>query len=150
MFLERTGEPKISWPRLRRQHCGCPPASIYPDITKTQVSQKQIYKSSSGKALEYFSRHYGRVYVEEGREFTVKEALVGINQLYDQSEGEAGGTPINCEPITRQFLRIFGNVSEVKRDQIQKYLRGTGIGPSDFLARGWTAEKKKIFYWPLP
>jgi putative DNA methylase len=77
--------------------------------------------------------------------------LVGINQLLDdQSEGEAGGTPTNCEPITRQFLRIFKGAAEVKRDQIQKYLRGTGIGPSDFISRGWTAEKKKIFHWLSP
>ena len=31
-----------------------------------------------GKALEYYSRHYGKVYIERGREgeFTVKDALV--------------------------------------------------------------------------
>ncbi len=144
---------KISWPRLRRQ--------ILSDVKQLQsilehhqnagLPKADIQVIKRGKALEYFSRHYGQVYVEEGREFTVKEALVGINQLLDdQDEGEAGGTPINCEPISRQFLRIFASSSEVKRDQIQKYLRGTGIGPSDFINRGWTAEKKKIFYWLSP
>ena len=151
---KRTEEPtKISWPRLRRQ--------ILDDVRQLQsilehhhdagLPKADIQVIKRGKALEYFSRHYGQVYVEEGREFTVKEALVGINQLLDdQSEGEAGGTPINCEPITRQFLRIFRGAAEVKRDQIQKYLRGTGIGPSDFISRGWTAEKKKVFHWLSP
>lgn len=104
-----------------------------------------------GKALEYFSRHYGQVYVEEGREFTVKEALVGINQILDdQDEGESGSTPVNCEPITRQFLRIFAETMEVPRDQMQKFLRGTGIGPSDFVSRDWCEEKKKVFHWLSP
>ena len=31
-----------------------------------------------GKALEYFSRHYGKVYVDEGRTISVREALIGI------------------------------------------------------------------------
>lgn len=151
---KRTEQPKkISWPRLRRQ--------ILADVRQLQailehhqnagLPKADIQVIKRGKALEYFSRHYGQVYVEEGREFTVKEALVGINQLLnDQSEGEAGGTPIKCEPITRQFLRIFRSASEVKRDQIQKYLRGTGIGPSDFINRGWTAEQRKVFHWLSP
>ncbi len=144
---------KISWPRLRRQ--------ILADVKQLQnilehhltegLPKADIQVIKRGKALEYFSRHYGQVYVEEGREFTVKEALVGINLLLDdQSEGEAGGTPVKCEPISRQFLRIFNNTLEVPRDQMQKYLRGTGIGPSDFLSRGWTEEKKKTFHWVSP
>jgi hypothetical protein len=144
---------KISWARLRRQ--------ILADVRQLQsilehhqneglpLADIQVIKR--GKALEYFSRHYGQVYVEEGREFTVKEALVGINQLLDdQLEGGGIGTPVVCEPISRQFLRIFAGKSEMPRDQMQKYLRGTGIGPSDFLTRGWTEEKKKIFYWISP
>ena len=34
-----------------------------------------------GKALEYYSKHYGKVYVEKGREFTVKEALAGLGTV---------------------------------------------------------------------
>ena len=151
---KRIEEPKkISWPKLRRQ--------IMADVRQLQnilehhlsegLPKADITVIKRGKALEYFSRHYDKVYVEEGRDFPVKEALVGINQLLDdQSEGEAGGTPVKCEPITRQFLRIFNNTLEVKRDQMQKFLRGTGIGPSDFISRGWTEERKKIFYWISP
>jgi hypothetical protein len=151
---KRTEEPsRISWARLRRR--------ILDDVRQLQgilehhqnegLPKADIQVIKRGKALEYFSRHYGQVYVEEGREFTVKEALVGINQILDdQDEGESGSTPVNCEPITRQFLRIFAGTSEVPRDQMQKFLRGTGIGPSDFVNRGWSEEKKKIFHWLSP
>jgi hypothetical protein len=144
---------KISWARLRRQ--------ILSDVRQLQsilehhqnegLPKADIQVIKRGKALEYFSRHYGQVYVEEGREFTVKEALVGINQLLDdQAEGESGSTPVKCEPISRQFLRIFHKTLEVPRDQMQKYLRGTGIGPSDFVSRGWSEEKRKVFHWVSP
>lgn len=151
---KRTEAPiRISWARLRRQ--------ILSDVRQLQgilehhqndgLPKADIQVIKRGKALEYFSRHYGQVYVEEGREFTVKEALVGINQILDdQDEGESGTTPVNCEPITRQFLRIFSGTLEVPRDQMQKFLRGTGIGPSDFVSRGWCEEKKKIFHWLSP
>lgn len=45
-----------------------------------------------GKALEYFSRHYGQVYVNDERQITVKEALVGINQLIDEETGGGKST----------------------------------------------------------
>lgn len=151
---KRTEEPsRISWARLRRR--------ILADVRQLQnilehhqnegLPKADIQVIKRGKALEYFSRHYGQVYVEEGREFSVKEALVGINQILDdQAEGENGSTPVICEPITRQFLRIFTKTVEVPRDQMQKFLRGTGIGPSDFVGRGWCEEKKKIFHWTSP
>jgi hypothetical protein len=147
---KRTADPTpISWPRLRRQ--------ILADVRQLQhllehhqneglpKADTQVIKR--GKALEYFSRHYGKVYVEQGRDFSVKEALVGINQLLDE-DGDAGiGVPDTCEPLTRQFLRIFAKEAEVKRDALQKFLRGTGMAPSDFIDRGWCFEKKKNYYW---
>ncbi len=153
---KRTEEPsKISWARLRRK--------ILADVRQLQgllehhqaeglpVADTQVIKR--GKALEYFSRHYGQVYVEEGREFTVSEALVGINQILDdQSESESGGTPVVCEPNTRQFLRIFARQTSVDRDQMQKFLRGSGIAPSTFVALGWATEttRPKAFHWRSP
>jgi putative DNA methylase len=106
-----------------------------------------------GKALEYFSRHYGKVFIEQGREFTIREALVGINQLLDDDAGTAGGPeapPSNAEPYTRQFFRLFYATTQVPRDQMQKFLRGTGIAPSDFEERGWCSEKTKIFVLTPP
>ena len=153
---KRTEAPsKISWARLRRK--------ILADVRQLQgllehhqsdglpVADIQVIKR--GKALEYFSRHYGQVYVEEGREFTVNEALVGINQILDdQSESESGGTPVVCEPNTRQFLRIFARQPSVERDQMQKFLRGSGIAPSTFVALGWATEttRPKAFNWRSP
>ncbi len=146
---KRTIDPTpISWPRLRRQ--------ILADVRQLQhllehhqngglpKADTQVIKR--GKALEYFSRHYGKVYVEQGRDFSVNEALVGINQLLDE-DGAGIGVPDTCEPLTRQFLRIFANEAEVKRDALQKFLRGTGMAPSDFIERGWCFEKKKHYYW---
>ena len=148
---KRMTEPQpISWARLRRQ--------ITDDVRriKSLLSQHQkeglpaadLQVIKRGKALEYFSRHYGKVYVEQGRPFTIREALVGINQLLDDDSGTTGGPeapPANAEPYTRQFFRLFYETTDVPRDQMQKFLRGTGIAPSDFEERGWCAEKSKVF-----
>ena len=53
--------------------------------------------------------------------------------------------PANGEPFTRQFFRLFYETTQVPRDQMQKFLRGTGIAPSDFQERGWCSEKSKVF-----
>jgi hypothetical protein len=99
-----------------------------------------------GTALEYFSRHYGKVYVDEGRPISVKDALVGINQLIDDDADKGKeAPPVNAEPMTRQFLRTFGSASELKRDQVQKYLKGSITTPDEFMQRGWCEEKNKVF-----
>ena len=153
---KRMVEPKpISWARLRRQ--------ITRDVQQLQQILEQHEKAGlgeadlqvirRGKALEYYSRHYGKVYIERGREdkFTVKDALVGINQLLDdEAESSHGIPPFNAEPYTRQFLRLFCGKSSLPRDQIQKFLRGTGVSPVEFEDRGWCKEEKKIFYLTHP
>ncbi|MEO7329179.1 MAG: hypothetical protein ABI193_11415 [Minicystis sp.] len=118
---------------------------------KAGLSEADLEVIRRGKALEYYSRHYGRVLVDDGRAMTVLEALVGINQLLDE---EAGGVknppPATAEPFTRQLLRLFDGVKELPRDQMQKFLRGTGIAPSDFETRGWCSEEKKIYQLTSP
>lgn len=140
----------ISWAKLRRlvvddvrqlkllleQHrsAGLPAADL--DIIKR------------GKALEYFSRHYGKVFIEQGRPFTIREALPAIKLLVDEEADATSGIeapPANAEPYTRQFFRMFYETTQVPRDQMQKFLRGTGIAPSDFTERGWCSEKNKVF-----
>jgi hypothetical protein len=104
-----------------------------------------------GKALEYYSKHYGKVYVERGREFTVREALVGINQLLsDESDSSTETPPVLAEAYTRQFLRLFADRSSLPRDQMQKYLRGTGVSPQEFVDRGWCSEAQKVFHVTPP
>ncbi len=153
---KRLFEPQaISWARLRRL--------IVDDVRriKNLLSQHQkeglpaadLQVIKRGKALEYFSRHYGKVYIEQGREFTIREALVGINQLLDDDAGATGGfeaPPSNAEPYTRQFFRIFYETTQIARDQMQKFLRGTGIAPGDFEERGWCSEKSKVFVLTPP
>jgi hypothetical protein len=153
---KRLFEPQpISWARLRRL--------IVDDVRRIKhlLSQHQkeglpaadLQVIKRGKALEYFSRHYGKVFIEKGREFSIREALVGINQLLDDDTSTTGGLeapPSNAEPYTRQFFRLFYETTQVPRDQMQKFLRGTGIAPSDFEERGWCSEKNKVFILTPP
>ncbi len=146
---KRTEEPKpVSWGRMRRE--------VLADVRQLQEMLENHAKEGlpaadlqvirRGKALEYFSRHYGKVYVDEGRAITVKDALVGINQLIDEDANRTQEPPpVSAEPISRQFLRIFDGKTEVARDQMQKFLRGSGIAPDEFEQRGWCSEKKKVF-----
>jgi len=146
---KRTEEPKpVSWGRMRRE--------VMADVRQLQAMLENHAKEGlpaadiqvirRGKALEYFSRHYGKVYVDEGRTISVKEALVGINQLIDEDADKGKEPPpVNAEPITRQFLRTFGNATEMKRDQLQKFLKGSITTPDEFEQRGWCTEKSKAF-----
>jgi putative DNA methylase len=146
---KRTEEPKaVSWGRMRRE--------VMADVRQLQAMLENHAKEGlpaadiqvirRGKALEYFSRHYGKVYVDEGRTISVKEALVGINQLIDEDADKGKEPPpVNAEPITRQFLRTFGSATEMKRDQLQKFLKGSITTPDDFEQRGWCSEKSKVF-----
>ena len=146
---KRTEEPKpVSWGRMRRE--------VMADVRQLQgmlenhakegLPAADIQVIRRGKALEYFSRHYGKVFVDEGRAISVKEALVGINQLIDEDADKGKEPPpVNAEPMTRQFLRTFGNATEMKRDQLQKFLKGSITTPDEFEQRGWCAEKSKVF-----
>jgi len=146
---KRTEEPQpVSWGRMRRE--------VLSDVRQLQSMLENHAKEGlpaadlqvirRGKALEYFSRHYGKVYVDEGRTITVRDALVGINQLIDEDANRIQDPPpVTAEPITRQFLRIFDGKTEVARDQMQKFLRGSGIAPDEFEQRGWCNEKNKVF-----
>lgn len=151
---KRTEEPKpVSWGRMRRE--------VLADVRQLQgmlenharagLPAADLQVIRRGKALEYFSRHYGKVYVDEGRPISVKDALVGINQLIDEDANKtAEPPPVTAEPITRQFLRIFDGKTELARDQMQKLLRGSGIAPDEFTNRGWASEEKKVFHLADP
>jgi len=145
---KRTEEPKpVSWGRMRRE--------VMADVRQLQgmlenhakegLPAADIQVIRRGKALEYFSRHYGKVFVDEGRAISVKDALVGINQLIDEDADKGKEPPpVNAEPMTRQFLRTFGNATEMKRDQLQKFLKGSITTPDEFEQRGWCTDKSKV------
>tara|TARA_A100000171_G_C2139571_1_gene153665 strand:+ start:5004 stop:8255 length:3252 start_codon:yes stop_codon:yes gene_type:complete len=144
---------RISWAKLRR-HVIADVREIRELLEHHQeegLPEADLQVIRRGKALEYFSRHYGQVYKNPDTPMSVLEALLGINQLLDE---EAGGVkeppPHNAEPFTRMMLRLFDGVGELPRDQMQKFLRGTGSAPSDFVGRGWVTEKKKVFYLVPP
>jgi putative DNA methylase len=146
---KRTEEPKpVSWGRMRRE--------VMADVRQLQAMLENHAKEGlpaadiqvirRGKALEYFSRHYGKVYVDEGRAISVKDALVGINQLIDEDADKGKEVPpVNAEPMSRQFLRTFDSKTEIARDQLQKFLRGSITTPDEFVQRGWCSEKNKVF-----
>ena len=146
---KRTEEPKaVSWGRMRRE--------VMADVrqlqgmlenhTKEGLPAADIQVIRRGKALEYFSRHYGKVFVDEGRAISVKDALVGINQLIDEDADKGKEPPpVNLEPMSRQFLRTFDGKSEMPRDQLQKFLKGSITTPDEFVQRGWCTEKNKVF-----
>jgi putative DNA methylase len=143
----------VSWGRMRREVLG--DVRQLTDLLENHakgglpIADLQVIKR--GKALEYFSRHYGKVYLDEGRPISVKDALVGINQLIDEDASKTAELPpVTAEPITRQFLRIFDGKTELARDQMQKLLRGSGIAPDEFTSRGWANEEKKVFHLADP
>ena len=138
----------VSWARMRRE--------VLDDVhqlramlenhAKQGLAAADLQVIKRGKALEYFSRHYGKVYVDEGRPISVRDALIGINQLIDEDASRAQEPPPgNAEPISRQFLRLFDGNLELARDQMQKFLRGSGIAAEEFEQRGWCSESKKVF-----
>ena len=144
---KRTEEPKpVSWARMRRE--------VLQDVRQLQqllenhvkegLPEADIQVIKRGKALEYFSRHYGKVFVDEGRPISVKDALVGINQLIDETSGKGNEPPpVTAEPVTRQFLRIFDGTTSQPRDQMQKFLRGSGMAPEEFAATEAGARKNR-------
>lgn len=143
----------ISWAKMRRK--------IGDDVRQLKgvleqhrsggLPKADLQVIRRGKALEYFSKHYGHVYIEKGRPFSLLEALAGIHQvLDDEDESSSSPPPVSAEPFTRQFLRIFDGTSSVDRDQIQKYLRGTGTSPALFVERGWCKEEKKVYHLTDP
>ncbi len=150
---KRMGDPEpISWAKLRKR--------ISDDVKQISdlldqhqeggLPKADLEVIRRGKALEYFSKHYGKVYVEKGQPFSLKEALTGIRQLLDD-ESEGGVVPpVLAEPYTRQFLRIFDGTTAVPRDQLLKYLRGTGMDYDVFEKMGWCSEEKKVYSMVSP
>lgn len=143
----------ISWAKLRKQ--------IMQDVKQLQeilehhhaagLQDADLQVIRRGKALEYYSKHYGKVYVEKGRPFSVKEALVGINQLLDdEQDSSKEPPPPAAEAYTRQFLRLFYGATSLPRDQMQKFLRGTGVSPAEFQERGWCKETHKVLHVTPP
>lgn len=143
----------VSWAKMRRE--------VLDDIRQLQGVLEQHTKDGLpiadlrvikiGKALEFYSKHYGQVFLDEGRPMEVKEALLGIEILMQEDPtSKKEYPPSNAEPFTQQFLRIFNEQDHIARDQIQKFMKGTGMPPSEFLDREWCYEDDKVYHLEHP
>lgn len=143
----------VSWPKMRQW--------VKAELTRLRPLLES-YKSRGlqdadvrvilrGKALEFYSRHYGRVLVSapggEDATLSIRDALLGINQLLDESGSQPGERPPSIvQPVVYQFLRLFGAKVEYSRDEVSKLLRGTAIQQKDFEKTGsspWIVEEDK-------
>ena len=144
---KRRGDPTpVSWAKMRRE--------VVQDVRQLKdilerhqsagLPDADIAVIKRGKALEYYSRHYGKVFVAADQPMQVKDALLGINLLLDEEAGTLSEPPpVSASALTSQLLRLFDGKERVAQDQIQKFLRGTGYASGDFVDRGWCAHDKK-------
>jgi SAM-dependent methyltransferase len=143
---KRTEDPKpVAWAAMRK--------AVLEDVNQLKallehhqedgLPVQDLREIKRGKALEYYSRHYGQVWLDEDRVLDVQAALVGINELLQEDSAQVTDPiPPQVEPYTSQFLRMFDGVTCQPRDQVIKYFKGTGIAPDEFTNRGWCEEER--------
>jgi putative DNA methylase len=149
---KRLEDPKpVSWPKMR-QWVKAELSRLRPLLESYKnrgLQDADVRVILRGKALEFFSRHYGQVLVSapggEGTPLSIRDALLGINQLLDESSGQPGERPPSlAQPVVYQFLRLFGAKSTLGRDEVSKLLRGTAVQQRDFAQYGWVSEEEKV------
>lgn len=152
---KRLEDPKpVSWPKMRQWVKG-ELARLRPLLESFKnrgLSDADVRVILRGKALEFYSRHYGKVLVSapggEDTVLSIRDALLGINQLLDESSGQPGERPPSIvQPVVYQYLRLFGVKPSYTRDEVSKLLRGTTIQQSAFEKTGstpWIAEEDKV------
>ncbi|MHB1423873.1 MAG: DUF1156 domain-containing protein [Gemmataceae bacterium] len=139
----------VSWPKMRQWV----KAELHrlrrllESYKARDLSMADIRVILRGKALEFYSRHYGQVFTSENEPLSIQHALLGINQLLDEDTGGSEERPPSVvQPVVYQFLRVFGDKSAMRADDVGKSLRGTGITRKEFELRGWTREENKIVH----
>jgi adenine-specific DNA methylase len=142
---KRMEKPKaVSWARMRRWVKD--EAAQLKDLLEhshgKELPESDLLVILRGKALEFYSRHYGQVYTGDGQVLGVRDVLLGINLLLDdllagKDENGKRRPPDAAEPASRLFLRIFQGRRSMARDELHKTLRGTGVSQGDIEARGW-------------
>ena len=144
---KRLDDPKpVSWPKMRQWVKGelLRLRPLLESFKNRGLSDADIRVILRGKALEFYSRHYGKVLVSapggEDTVLSIRDALLGINQLLDESSGAPGERPPSIvQPVVYQYLRLFGTKATYSRDEVSKLLRGTAIQQRDFERSGSTA-----------
>jgi hypothetical protein len=138
---------RVSWPKMRQWVKAelsrlTPLLNSYKDHDLSDADVRVILR---GKALEFYSRHYGEVYADEVELLSVRDALLGINQLLDEDPGNPGERPPSIiRPVAYQFLRVFRGKAALPRGDVSKLLRGTGISQPELEQRGWVRETNKV------
>ncbi len=140
---KRLEQPQsVSWAKMRRwvREEGARLKTLLEHSHGQALSQADMRVILRGKALEFYSRHYGNVWI--GQEILqVRDALVGINQLLDDLLATSTATgprpPEAADPITRLFLRLFASRESMPRDELHKNLRGTTVDTDLLESRGW-------------
>jgi adenine-specific DNA methylase len=152
---KRLEAPKaVSWPKMR-QWVKAELSRLRPLLESFRsrgLSDADVRVILRGKALEFYSRHYGQVLVSapggEATPLSIRDALLGINQLLDESSGQPGERPPSIvQPVVYQYLRLFGTKVSYSRDEVSKLLRGTTIQQSAFEKTGstpWINEEDKV------
>jgi putative DNA methylase len=145
---KRTEEPKpVSWGRMRRE--------VMADVRQLQAMLENHAKEGlpaadiqvirRGKALEYFSRHYGKVYVDEGRAFPSR-------MRWSASTSSSTRTPTRARSRRRSMpsrsrasscAPLTARPKSPRPDaEVPERLRHA---PDEFEQRGWCSEKNKVF-----
>lgn len=152
---KRSQAPKrVSWAKMRReilrQVRGLKDLLEHHQQAGLPAADLEVIKR--GKALEFYSKHYGEVYESEDRKMSIRDAVLGVLQLLDEDlSPEAKTAPDEASPYARQLLRMFAGAAVQPQDQIQKMLRGTGMAPSEFESLNWVRrDKKKKRYHRTP
>jgi hypothetical protein len=110
-----------------------------------ELSDADVRVILRGKALEFYSRHYGQVFTSEDQPLSIRHALGGINQLLDEGTGEVSGNPPSIvQPVAYQYLRLFTLKPSRKADDLNKSLFGTTIRQRDFEDHHWVEERNRI------
>ena len=145
---KRLNEPTpVSWPKMRQWVKGelRRLRGLLEAYEANELSHADIRVILRGKALEFYSRHYGKVFTGENAPLSIRDALLGINQLLDEGTGEPEERPSSIlQPLAYQFLRLFGTKSALSRDDAGKTLRGTGLVQREFEEHGWVIERNKV------
>lgn len=118
----------------------------------SEISEADIRVILRGKALEFYSRHYGQVFTSDNEPLPLRIALDGINQLLDEGTGDATGNPPSIvQPIGYQYLRLFTVRPSRPAGEVSKSLFSTTIQQRNFEERGWVEERnRRVTAIPIP
>jgi adenine-specific DNA methylase len=111
----------------------------------SDLSDADIRVILRGKALEFYSRHYGQVLTADDEPLSIRHAVSGINQLLDEDTGDTTTNPPSIvQPVAYQYLRLFTLRPSRIADDVSKSLFGTTIRQRDFEERGWVEERNRV------